>query len=292
MTDQRAICLDDQAISLVSALGGRWQGDTALCFCPAHDGVVPQLRVRIGVRALLFDCSAGCYESDIVAAIGRLQKEGAASGAVSDRNARPAHPLTTSAHQLWANGQPIKGTLAERYLSALVIQSSAAELRYAPRCSARAGQSVSYHPALLAAVRDQEGLVAVERSYLRADGLGLADIPNPKRMLGFPVGGLGRWGVAPAKILRLAQDVEEALSAMIVGSQGIPVWPVFGFARYANIDVPPGIERIIIYARTDEASVQAMTSAAHHLSGEDRIVEVLYPPSGDSWNAYLRLIRS
>ena len=292
MTDQRAICLDDQAISLVSALGGRWQGDTALCFCPAHDGVVPQLRVRIGVRALLFDCCAGCYESDIVAAIGRLQKEGVAPSNGHSRCSRPEHPTTTSAHLLWASGQPIKGTLAERYLSALGIQISAAELRYAPRCSARAGQSVSYHPALLAAVRDQEGLVAVERSYLRTDGLGLADIPKPKRMLGFPVGGLGRWGVIPTKILRLAHDVEEALSAMIVGSQGIPVWPVFGFARYAGIDVPAGIERIIIYARADEASVQAMTRAAHHLSGDGRIVEVLYPPGGDSWNAYLRLIRS
>ena len=292
MTDQRAICLDDQAISLVSALRGHWQGDTALCFCPAHDDVMPKLRVQIGAQALLFDCFAGCLETDIVAAIARLQNDGVACGEAGSRDSRPVHSATTSVHLLWASGQPIQGTVAERYLTSLGVENSLSDLRFTPRCRASTGGSISYHPALLAAVRDQDGLVALERTYLGADGLGLADIPNPKRMLGFPVGGLGRWGVVPAKILRLAQDVEDALSAMIVGSHGIPVWPVFGFARYATIDVPAGIQRIIIYAKADEASVQAMTGTARYLGGSDRIVEVLYPPERNSWNAYLRLIRS
>lgn len=53
--------------------------------------------------------------------------------------------------------------------------------------------------------------------------------------MGFPVGGLGRWGMSPQRILRLADTVEEAASAMMVGSLGIPVWPIFGYTCYEII---------------------------------------------------------
>jgi putative DNA primase/helicase len=291
MTDKHTTPLDDQAIALVKRLGGRWQGDTALCFCPAHDCIAPQLHVRVGARSILLQCSAGCDDSQIISAVAKAPSNAAAPKPSRQRYALNDHEATRQAKRLWDGALPIGGTSAERYLASLGIDTYASELRYAPRCSAFSGKSAIYHPALLAAVCDCDGLVAVERTYLRADGLALADIPSPKRMLGFPAGGLGRWSMVPSKILRLAADVEEAASAIIVGSQGIPVWPVFGCERYATIDVPPSIERIVIYARTSQASVQAIAVAADHLSADNRVVEVLYPPRCDSWNAYLRWIK-
>jgi putative DNA primase/helicase len=292
MTDQPTISLDDEAITLVRRLGGQWQGDTAVCYCPVRDHHVPQLQVQIDAHGLLLRCFAGCKEDQIVAAIAHLLPEPATNGEVLGRQLEHCHPAIRNAHLLWDGGQPIKGTKAERYLSSLGIDVCASELRYTPHCCARSGQSVSHHPALLAAVRDRDGLVAVERSYLREDGLTLADIPNPKRMLGLPSGGLGRWGMVPTKILRLAETVEDAASAMIVGSQGIPVWPVFGHERYASIDVPDGIEQIIIYANAGEASAVSTAQAVRHLEFGGRAVECLFPPRSLSWNSYLRLIRS
>jgi putative DNA primase/helicase len=292
MTDKHTTCLDDEAIFLVKALGGRWQGDTALCLCPAHDSAVPELRVTIGAQALGFHCTAGCDERDIVSATANVRDDSAARARAQITDRAGEHAATKSARTAWDCAQPIGGTYAERYLASLGIETYASELRYTPRCAARAGKSTTYHPALLAAVRDEGGLVAVERSYLRSDGLGLADITHPKRMLGFPAGGVGRWGAAPSKILRLAEDVEEAASAIIVGSQGIPIWPVFGAKRYATIDVPPRIEHIIIYARVDDQSTTAISDAQSHLSANGRTVAVVHPPRAASWNAYLRLIKS
>lgn len=292
MTDKHTTCLDDEAIFLVKALGGRWQGDTALCLCPAHDSAVPELRVTIGAQALRFHCIAGCDERDIASATTRVGLESAARARAQITDRGGEHAATKNARIVWECARPIGGTLAERYLASLGIETYASDLRYAAHCPARAGKSKTYLPALLAAVRDEGGLVAVERTYLRSDGLGLADIAHPKRMLGFPAGGAGRWGPAPSKILRLAEDVEEAASAIIVGSQGIPIWPVFGANRYATIDVPPGIERIIIYARVDHQSTAATADAESHLSANGCTVEIVHPPRAASWNAYLRLIRS
>lgn len=46
-----------------------------------------------------------------------------------------------------------------------------------------------------------------------ADGR-LVDIARPKRLFGFPVGSLGRRGMMPRKILRLANSAEEAAGAL------------------------------------------------------------------------------
>ena len=215
----------------------------------------------------------------------------------TQRDVRPehlkrSHASVTRAQALWDSAQPIIGTKAETYLRAHGIDFCPAELRYLAYCPIGNAPNQSAHPAMIAAVRDAEGLVAVEQTLLRSDGLALADTPHPKRMLGLPFGGLGRWGAVPVKTLHLAETVIEAASAMVVGTHGIPVWPVFGCERYATIDIPPSIERIIIYTGPGDAAADAIGCAISHLTEGGRAVDVIIPPGDASWNAYLKRIRA
>jgi hypothetical protein len=203
-----------------------------------------------------------------------------------------SHASHAGAQALWDSAQPIKGTKAETYLRAHGIDFFPAELRFLAFCPIGIGCNQSAHPAMIAAVRNADVLVAVECTLLSSDGRALANIPNPKRMFGLPAGGLGRWGVAPVKILRLAEGVVEAASAMIVGTHGIPVWPVFGCERYATIDIPPSIERIIIYSGLGDAAADAIGRAICHLTERGRALDVIIPPGDANWNAYLKRMRA
>jgi putative DNA primase/helicase len=205
---------------------------------------------------------------------------------------RRSHASVTRAQALWDSAQPIIGTKAETYLRAHGIDFCPAELRYLAYCPIGSAPNQSTHPAMIAAVCDADGLVAVEQTLLRSDGLALADTPHPKRMLGLPFGGLGRWGAVPVKVLQLAETVIEAASAMVVGTHGIPVWPVFGIERYATIDIPPSIERIIIYTGPGDAAADAIGCAIRHLTEGGRAVDVIIPPGDASWNVYLKRIRA
>jgi putative DNA primase/helicase len=212
------------------------------------------------------------------------------------QNTRPSpdhtRRLTESVQSLWESGRAIQGTIAETYLRARGIDFCPAELRYLSACSVGIGIRQSDHPAIIAALRDDDGLVSLEQTLLSPCGQRLADITHPKRLLGFPVGGLGRWGMTPRRILRLADSFEEAASAMVVGSQGIPIWPVFGCERYGLIDIPGHIERIVIYAQPRANVSRAITLASQHLTTNGRSLEVEYPPEDESWNAYLQRVRS
>lgn len=212
--------------------------------------------------------------------------------AVRTYRVRNSHPSIRRAQALWDSAQPIRGTKAENYLRAHGIDFCSAELRYLAYCPIGSDTNQSAHPAMIAAVRDADGLVAVEQTLLRNDGRALADIPNPKRMLGLPVGGLGRWGATPIKILRLAEDAVEAASAMVVGTHGIPVWPVFGSERYATIDIPPSVERIIIYTGPGAGAAESIGCAIRHLTEGGRALDVIIPPGDASWNAYLQRIQA
>ena len=205
---------------------------------------------------------------------------------------RRSHASVSRAQALWDSAQPIRDTKAETYLRAHGIDFCPAELRYLAYCRVGVETNQSAHPAMVAAVRDAQGLVAVERTLLRSNGRALADIPNPKRMLGLPVGGLGRWGAAPVKTLRLADTLEEAASAMVIGSLGIPIWPVFDAERYATIDIPPSIERIIIYTQPEDMAARAISRAADHLKAGGRTLTIVTPPGKGSWNACLQRLRA
>ena len=65
MHPDASIPLAQAGAALVHRLGGHWHHASGMCHCPAHDDRTPSLSVRVGSRALLFKCFAGCSNEDI-----------------------------------------------------------------------------------------------------------------------------------------------------------------------------------------------------------------------------------
>ena len=137
-------------------------------------------------------------------------------------------------------------------------------------------------PALLAAISGPDGqITAVHRIYLRPNGLGKADVPQPKMTRGRLRDGACR--LAPADHeLGLAEGVETGLSAMEL--YRIPVWAACG-SRMAAVAIPENIRRLIIFADRGTAGVMAAERAAAAHEGQQREVAIVYPPAPHKdWN--------
>src|SRR5438270_3809588 len=164
---QRRPSIEEEGRRLVERLGGRWAQDGGMCRCPAHDDHTPSLSVRPGRTRLLLHCFAGCDASAIIRALAaeRLLEPGAvtSSGPISKRadGARNAAAL-----RLWAEARPIAGTRAAAYLASRGLSVSSPELRYHRRTPHGPRPLTEYRPSLIAALRDDSGLVAVHRTFL------------------------------------------------------------------------------------------------------------------------------
>lgn len=288
MTDQYGSCLDEAAISIVHVLGGAWQGDTARCPCPAHLDQARSLSVTISDNAVVLRCLAGCCQEAVISALPiAVPLESLGNSIEAARQVR-VDETVMRARAIWNKARPLAGTLGEAYLRSHKIDFNPPELRFVWRCAARSGAKTTYHPAIIAAVRDHIAITAIDRIFLRSDGLARAKVDQNSDGIGQAGGGMGRWGPVPFDTLRLADDSEEAASAMMIGTHGTPVWPVFGAARYATIDIPPNIQRIIIYTRSSKAADDAVAHAERHLTSGNRALEIVYAPNGGSWNENLQ----
>src|SRR3546814_20725297 len=69
MARRESASIEEQADRIVRQLGGKWQGDFAMCRCPAHADGKASLSIRVGERAVLFHCFAGCTADAIMAAL-------------------------------------------------------------------------------------------------------------------------------------------------------------------------------------------------------------------------------
>src|SRR3546814_2762706 len=69
MARRESASIEEQADRIVRQLGGKWQGDFAMCRCPAHADGKASLSIRVGERAVLFHCFAGCTADAIMSAV-------------------------------------------------------------------------------------------------------------------------------------------------------------------------------------------------------------------------------
>lgn len=273
--------LSAQGRALVERLGGRWTGAGGMCRCPAHDDRTPSLSVRVGRTSLLLHCFAGCDTARVLEAL----REGGfrlRSGQGHPAPAAREFGASGAARRLWEEARPIAGTLAERYLAARAIEAPySEELRYHPRTPQGRRPFTRFRPALIAAIRDNGGLVAVHRSFLEPDGSGLAAIEAPRMGLGrFGAGAVRLGGVAPR--LGLAEGIETALSAARLF--GLPVWATLGTERFARVEVPAQVREIVLFPDNDAGGRRAERLARAVFA--DRVARACYPPgSGADWNA-------
>ena len=278
--------LAQEARDLVERLGGRCGPNGGLCRCPAHDDRRPSLSIRPGRTRLLLHCFAGCRAADILRA---LLADGLVAGSVAGLAAatepEPAGAGSTPlALRIWGGARPIGGTPARTYLAGRGLETHSPELRYHPRTPHRPKPLTRFRPALVAAVRDESGLVAVHRSFLDPKRNALADLPEPRCGLGrFGRGAVRLGGIAPR--LGLAEGIETALSATALFD--VPCWATLGTERFRLVALPEEVAELLLFLDNDAGGRRAERLAREtfgHLP-----IEAHYPRrAGEDWNDVLR----
>lgn len=278
--------LEAQGRKIVERLGGEWQRRGGMCRCPAHDDHSPSLSIRPGERRLLFHCFAGCDTSIVIRALSALRLIGPALQAREDCAPSPADPNRRNrgaAGRLWAAAHPIAKSPAEAYLRGRGLTLEVSDLRYHPRTPyGRAAQAI-FRPALLAAVRDGSGLVAVHRTFLDPRSAKLADLPLPKRALGRLGEGAVRLRPPRQGLLGWAEGIENAMAAALL--TGIPCWATLGTERFARVALPSSVDRLILFLDNDAGGRRAENLARYALTGSGVHIEARYPRGpGADWN--------
>jgi putative DNA primase/helicase len=190
-----------------------------------------------------------------------------------------------AALRIWRESRPVRGTAAARYLASRGLRTDSAQLRYHPRTPQGAGSLTVRRPALIAAVADDSGVIAIHRTFVDPDGNGLAPIAAPR-------GGLGRFGRGavrlggPAPRLGLAEGIETALSATALF--GISCWAALGVERFARLSLPAEVEQLLLFLDHDSGGQRAERLARRAFADVAHI-EAHYPARpGDDWNDVLR----
>lgn len=245
------------ASELIKALNGRWHGSYGTARCPAHKDRTPSLSIRDGDGdKLLTHCHAGCSPE---AVWGALQSRGLVEQA-DDRprerrqRRRPQRPHKPSSEpspnrdhaiETWhASRDPI-GTMTAIYLRHRAITGTIpATIRDDPGLKhSPTGQNL---PAMVAAITGpNRKVIAIQRTFLRCDGCGKANVSQPKMTLGTMRDGAVHLGPA-GPVLGIAEGIETGLSSMQIF--GVPVWCALSASRLDRLWLPPEAHEVHVFA--------------------------------------------
>jgi len=287
--------LETRARKIVEQLGGTWARSKGMCCCPAHADRTPSLSISLGKRAVLVHCFAGCSNDAVMQAMARLGVR------ISDLFDGPGGPIAVqprvdvtdrNAFRLWLEASALAGTPAERYLAGRGIAVSSPDLRYHPRMPLGPKGAVRFLPAMVAAVRNDAGVLALNRTFLDLGYDRLASFEQPKRSLGSPGSGAVRLAFPRGGRLGLAEGVESALSAMQLF--GIPCWATLGNERFGLVTIPESVRELHLFVDNDAGGRLAEERALEAYAREGRRIVTRPPPRhGDDWNDELvRRIRA
>ena len=190
------------------------------------------------------------------------------------------------ARKLFAAGKPVLGTLAATYLQERGITRLGPALRYHPRVFLRLGEDDADPPrrahALLAKITDNRGqITGCARVYLDPSTGGLAEIENPKRILGQLLGHAIRyWSGTACSDLIVGEGLENTLS---VGT-ALPEFDLASCLTATHLGLfipPPGIKRLWIARDNDEVGRSASTRLRKQLESFGIVCGELVPNMGD-----------
>jgi putative DNA primase/helicase len=281
-------------------LGGEWLGEYGVARCPAHPDKKPSFTATVKAGKLLVHCHAGCPQKAVLAALCQLGLwPTAATPIVQDINQNASEhssKITASQRQnmkvaqsIWASAFGVQGTKAENYLRYRHITTAApASLRYEPNAywgKTKSGFIIRC-PAVIAAIETSEGVIsAIHRVFLRNDGFGKTELPEPKkRTMGPMLDGAVRLG-PPLEVIGLSEGWETGLSAQKLFQ--VSVWASLGANRMHLVVLPETTRRVIIFADNGEVGQEAAerTAQVHRDLGRD--VEVRFPMVGKDFNDLL-----
>ncbi len=280
--------------TLTAALGGHWSGSGGMAKCPAHDDHDPSLSIRDGDDGrLLTHCFSGCSAEAVWAALRDRGLVGQAEDRPRERHhrRRPQRPDKPTpepspnqdhALDIWHAARPAPGTVTATYLPHRSITCAIPPtirdhpgLKHAPT-----GQNL---PAMVAAITGADRkVIAVQRTFLRVDGRGKANVSQQKLSLGPMRDGAVRLGPA-GLVLGIAEGVESGLSAMQLFD--LPVWCSLSASRLDRLWLPLEAVEIHVFGDNGAPGHEAAERAAKAYQDQGRRVVVRFPPEhlGD-WN--------
>ena len=171
-------------------------------------------------------------------------------------------------------GQPIAGTLAERYLFArgLTDIGSVSALRFHPNCyywreDADPDDPPEAWPALLAKVTDTAGtLTGVHRTWLDPLTTEKAPLDPNRKAMGNLLGHAVRTG-SPTDILAVGEGLETMLSLKLALA-GLPIAAALSGNHLAAFDPPHDLRRLYVGIDNDEAGTGGFRRVDRALRGQ------------------------
>ncbi len=273
------------AQDLTKALAGRWHGSYGTARCPAHEDKTPSLSIRDGAGGrLLTCCHARCSPEAVWAALqdrGLVERAGDRPAPRRRRRPRPqpsSEPSPNHDHALkiWRAARDPIGTLTGSYLHNRAITiAPPATLRDHPGLKhCPTGQNF---PAIVAAITCADRkVIAIQRTFLRMDGCGKANVEEPKMTLGAMRDGAVRLGPA-GSVLGIAEGIETGMSAMQLFE--VPVWCCLSAVRLGRLWLPPEAVEIHLFADNGAPGHEAAERAARVYQAQGRRVVVRFPPA-------------
>ena len=282
--------------TVADALGGEKAGAGWTACCPAHEDTKPSLAISNSPDGkLLVYCHAGCSQDQVISALkarglwdndrrapalsaGRVFHQGRAAHLTHNDAKRSACAL-----RIWAASFPAAGTPVEGYLNARGLTLPPLDtLRYHPALPHPDG---SHWPAMIGLVTrgTDEKELAIHRTYLARDGCSKAPVEPDKMMLGPCHGGGIRLGI-PTHLLMIGEGIETCLAAM--QATGYPAWAALSTSGLKSIDLPTGLNEVIILADGDKPGEAAAQIAARRWQSSHK-THIARPPSGLDFNDLL-----
>ena len=213
----------------------------------------------------------------------------------SDRGPRSSDTVAM-ARRLFASGQPIRDTLAQRYLQARGIDLAgldAGALRFHPAAHYREAPDTPRQtwPALLAAVTDPAGTVmGVHRTYLDpgldSARLGKAPVASPRRSLGQLAGNGARLRFGDSPVLLVGEGLETVLSLMPLFPDAAAI-AALSAAHLAMLALPSATTTLLV-ARDNDAAGRDAAERLFERAGSAGLAATVLRPRLIDFNADLR----
>jgi hypothetical protein len=196
------------------------------------------------------------------------------------------------ASQIFSEGVPIKGTLAETYLVGRIGRTIdwPADIRFHKRCGRNTDGGLEFKPAIVALLRDikTDDPKAIQRIFLRDDGQDRLRDSMGKCSLGLSAGTVCKLSPDDAVThgLGICEGLEKGLAIMATGFA--PVWVTCGTAGLASFPVLSGIEHLTIFADHDEPGLKAARACAERWGAAGKTGRIVHPKQpGSDWNDVL-----
>ena len=198
-----------------------------------------------------------------------------------------------AARRLWAMGQPIGGTLAQRYLDTrgIVGLHHMPALRFHPYCYYRGEDACAdapeAWPALLAKVTDLSGeITGLHRTWLDPTTADKAPVDRPRKAMGHLLGHGVRFG-KPVDVLAAGEGLETMLSIRTALSR-LPMVAALSANHLQALLLPSSLKRLYIAEDADDAGRAAAGALAIRARTSDIDVFRL-APTGNDFNDDLRV---